>query len=110
MLNMNRNFRIIFLQTGLDRTCNTTCDRISTSGGSSIMQGTFVFKGSRLDLTRIKHRIQFLKSQNKIHITSHSTAHRFQFLGSTRSNEDNLRIRIILLYLTCSGNHRSQLL
>ena len=27
MLNMHRNFWIIFIQTGLDRTCYTTCDR-----------------------------------------------------------------------------------
>ena len=104
------DIRVISLQTFLDRTGNTACYGITTSGSSGIVHGMGIFFLTHINSLCIEHTDQFLKSDNKIDITSHRTTAGFQFFRSTRTNKYNFGIRMFLFDTSRSRNHRCQLL
>lgn len=74
MFDLHIDIRIILIDTLLDRICDTTCHCISTASSGCIMERGFSFIIIKVNVFRIKHRLQFFKSDHKIHITAHTSS------------------------------------
>ena len=110
MLNLYLHIRIVFMDAVFNSLRYTTGYRIATTGCCCIMQMSLTLNCLRINATCLKHGIQFLKCNNKIHVTTDCFSHCFQFFCCTRSDKHNFCIRMFFLNASCSCNHRSQLL
>ena len=108
MLDIDIDIRIVFPDTFFNRSSNTACNTVATSGSGRILHFVLWLYLFELDTLCFKHTNKFFKCDNKIHIGTHCTAGSLQLFGCTRSDKDNAGIRMFFFDHTGSCHHRCE--
>src|SRR5699024_9476331 len=74
------------------------------------MEGCASFYGFRINLPGVKHPLEFLKGNYKIHIAADVRPGSLQLLGGAWADKDYMGVGMLFFYTSGRSHHRRQLL